>query len=147
MVSDEIVERLRTLEVFPDTPEHPNTVRESAEIFEKCTTLDDIGREAAERHWGCGSEQFVHFYLGALLEHEPEYKSKFLEEAKRQFGELGILPEHIEEYFQYSGSAGLVFTLRYEEQYSADVRMNFYEKADQFALNKMKEWLGIQSKS
>ena len=143
MVIDEIVEKLRTLQVFLDTPEQPNSVRENAEIFEKCTSLEDIRKEASKRHWGCGSGQFVYFHLRSLLK-DQEYKTEFLEDAKRQLGGLGISLEHIEDYYQSGVDPGCIFTSRYEEQYSLDVRVNFYDKANQFALNKMREWLGFK---
>ena len=144
MTIDEAVKNLRSLGVFPDTPENPNSVRENAEIFKKCTTLYAIGEEAGKRHWGCGSGQFIYFHLGALLKREPEYKSRFLEEAEKQLSGLGISAQHIDEYFELGTDPGLVFTFRYEEQYNAYVRVLFYEKADQFALDKMRQWLGYK---
>jgi len=59
-------------------------------------------------------------------------------------GKLGISAEHIEEYFQSGTDPGLFFTLKYEEQYDADVRVSFYQKADQFALDKIRRWLGFE---
>jgi len=144
MATNETIEKLRTLGVFPDTPENPNSVRENAEIFEKCTTLSAIGEEAGRRHWGCGSGQFLYFHLEALLKKEPEYKSRFLEEAKKQLGSLGISAHHIDEYFESSSDPGLAFTFRHEEDYNADIRSTFYEKADQFALDKMRQWLNYK---
>lgn len=144
MVEDEVVEKLRGLRVFPDTEKNPNSVRENAEIFEKCTSLDAIGQEAAKRHWGCGSTQFVYFHLEALLKDEG-YKSRFLEQARQELGGLGISSEHIYEFYQSSGAdPGLVFTLRYDKQYDVDIRRPFYKRADQFALDKMREWLGFE---
>jgi hypothetical protein len=90
-----------------------------------------------------GSGQFVYFHLNALLKKDPEFKTRFLEEAKKELGGLGVSAEHIENFFQYSdASPGLSFTLRHERQYSKEIRVPFYEKADQFALDKIKQWLG-----
>lgn len=144
MAVDEIVERLRTLEVFSDTLEHPNSIREHADIFEKCTTLEAIRQEAVRGHWGCGSKQFVYFHLRALLKKELEYKSRFLEEAKQQLGNCGISAQHIDDYFEFCPDPGPIFIARHGRQYNADVIASFYEKTDQFALDKIREWLGFK---
>lgn len=144
MVDEKTVEKLRTLDVFPDTEKNPNSVRENAEIFEKCTTLDEIEKEAAKQRLGVGSRQFLYFHLGELLKKDTEYRARFLEEAKERFGGLGIQPEHIEEYFQ-SGTADPIykFSLAHGEHYAKEVRKPFYDKANQFTLEKMRAWLGF----
>ena len=72
---NDIVERLRTLGVFPDS------VQKSAEIFAQCPNLDDIAQQLEEDHSSCGEDQFVYFHLQALFKYDPEYKSRFLEKA------------------------------------------------------------------
>ncbi|MBI4896599.1 MAG: hypothetical protein HY832_03570 [Candidatus Aenigmarchaeota archaeon] len=73
------------------------------------------------------------------------YRSGFLEQAKQQLGGLGISPEHIEEYFQSGRDPGLFFTLKYQNQYEiGTIGVPFYERADQFALDKIREWLGFE---
>ncbi|MBI2107322.1 hypothetical protein HYT57_05045 [Candidatus Woesearchaeota archaeon] len=146
MVQDKVVEKLRTLKVFPDKKEKPNSVRTNAGIFERCTTLEQFKREDLE---SCGDRQFVYFHLNALLEFEPDYKTRFLEEAKQRLAETGITPRHIEKYFQSGADNSLVFTMTHgpnglsEDQYPMDVLRPFYSQADQFALDKMREWLGL----
>src|SRR3989344_9303632 len=93
MISARVVERLRELRVFPES------VGENAEIFEKCTALETIEQEMANRHFTCGANQFLYFHLNALLNSNPHYRVIFLEEAKQQLGGLGISSEHIEEYY------------------------------------------------
>lgn len=133
-----VVEKLKVLGVFPK-----NDKNEIAEIFEKCTNLYEIGKECGRRHWSCGSGQFVYFHLEALMKKEPEYRAGFLADAKQGLGGFGISPEHIEEYFSSGTDPSSVFSLIYEKQYDIDARMNFYEKANQFALDRMKKWLDI----
>lgn len=146
MVQDEVVERLRTLKVFPDRKEKPNSVRTNAEIFERCATLEHFAREALQ---SCGDRQFIYFHLNALLELEPDYKFRFLEDAKQLLIGIGITPQHIEEYFQSGADNSLVFTMTHgpnglsDDQYPMDVLKPFYRWADQFALDKMREWLGF----
>ncbi|MBN2453957.1 hypothetical protein JXB11_00260 [Candidatus Woesearchaeota archaeon] len=144
MAEESAVEKLRSLKVFPDLPEHPNNIREHIKIFEKCKTLDDIVQVARKEHWGAGSGQFVYFHLHALLASDSAYKLKFLEEAKKDLADSGIKPEHIEEYFQSSRDPGISFSFDYSEEYDLDTRKSFYQRADQFALDKMREWLGFE---
>ena len=136
------VERLRSLGVFPDTAKNPNSVRENAEIFERSATIDAIRQEMRVNGWALGGTQFVYFHLEALLERDSEFKSKFLEEAKTGFSGLGISAEHIEEFFQCGADPDFVFTLRHERQYNKETRAPFYEKADQFSLDRIRQWLG-----
>ena len=139
---DYAVERLRSLGVFPDTAKNPNSVRENAEIFERSATIDAIRQEMRVNGWALGGTQFVYFHLEALLERDSKFKSKFLEEAKTGFSGLGISAEHIEEFFQCGADPDFVFTLRHERQYNKETRAPFYEKADQFSLERIRQWLG-----
>ena len=143
MPTDELVERLRTLGVFPDSPKNPNSVRDCAEVFERCETLDDIGQDAGRRHWSCGSGQFVYFHLEGLFKYDPEFKTRFLAEAQQQLDNLGIKPDHITEYYQSGADPQLVFMFRHEGEYAKEVRLSFDRKADQFAFNQLKGWLGL----
>lgn len=77
------------------------------------------------------------------MERDPAYERSFLEQAKQELSKSGITPEHIEDYFQSGTDPQSVFALKYEEKYSMDVREKFYKEADQFALDKMRDWLGF----
>ena len=141
MELEQVVEKLRALGVFS------NNLRENAEIFKKSKTLDDVKREVIKWYPACGSSQFVYIHLVALLKHNPEYTSGFLEESKRALGKFGIKPEHIVEYFQSGTSPIMMFTFEHGKEYNIDDRIKFYQMADQFALDKIREWLGIQKNS
>ncbi|HIH50364.1 MAG: hypothetical protein ABSE71_00110 [Candidatus Micrarchaeaceae archaeon] len=130
------IEKLRPLNVFPDN------IRENAEIFERSTTIGAIGQEMVKIGSACGGSQFVYFHLKAMLERDSEFRSGFLDCAKKELGGFGISAEHVEEFFLAGTGAGLLFTLRHEKQYSKEVRVPFYERADQFALDKIRQWLG-----
>ncbi len=141
MAEDTLVERLRTLGVFPDTPQSPNSVRENANILAQCATLDEIGSEVATRRFSVSAGQFVFYHLQALLQ-QHDYEQGFMAHAKEKLGGLGIQPAHIAEYFQ-STNPGLVFDLKHEDVYGRTERDAFYEKANQFALDSLREWMGI----
>ncbi len=136
MVSPQAVEKLTQLGVFP------KTVGVNAEIFERCSTLETITQEAINLGWSCGSGQFVYFHLGEMLKDE-KYKSSFLKKAKEELGSSGISSDHILEYYQSGADPGLVFSIRHGE-YIAPVRKAFYERANQFSLNQIREWLGYR---
>ncbi len=143
MASKKNVEKLRTLGVFPDTLKRPNSVKENTEIFERCGTLEEISVEVSKRHWACSPGQFVYFHLEALLKQDPNYKFKFIEDAKECLRKSSVSPEHIQGYFQSGADPGLVFRLNHEGEYGQEIRRPFYNKANQFALNKLREWLGF----
>ena len=131
---EQAVEKLRTLDVFP------KTVAESAEIFRDCTTTDAIGNQVGGRHYSsCGTEQFIFFHLEALMEKDPEFKARLFRGAIQRLGDSGIKPSHIEEYFQIGADPGLSFLFRHEEEYERDVRLGFNQRANQYALNQMRE--------
>ena len=135
------VQRLRSLDVFPDTPKRPNSVRENAELFRKCATMSILKQEIPRS--SCSLEQFLYFHLEALLKKDPEFRSSFLKEAKEKLGGLGISAEHIEEYFQNGcGDPEMVLYVKHEGRYDIKAVGLFCEKADQFALDKMRQWLG-----
>jgi hypothetical protein len=102
------------LNVFQDTPENPNSIMECAGIFERCTTLAAIGQEMVKMKSACGSGQFVYFHLNALLKKDPEFKTRFLEEAKEKLCGLGITQEDIQEFFQCGTEPGLILTFKHE---------------------------------
>ena len=135
---EQAVEKLRTLGVFPET------VSVSAEIFRDCATTDEVAREMGRRHYSCGEGQFIYYHLQAVLEKESGFKSIFLGEAVQRLGDTSIQPAHIEEYFQSGRNPGLEFMFRHGDEYGHDLRLEFYRRADQYALNKMREWLGVQ---
>jgi len=135
---EQVVEKLKMLKVFP------KTVVENAEIFRDCPIVDAVGREMARRHYTCSEGQFIYFHLHALMEKDPGFKARFLVEAVKKLRDSAIQPIHIDEYFQSGEDPGLVFTLKYEREYDRDARLAFYQRANQFALYKMREWLGIQ---
>ena len=136
MVRKELVEKLSLLNVFP------TTVEKSAGIFERGRTLEDIRKEADLGT--CGNEQFIYFHLEALFGYDPDYKTRFLAEAQNKLGNAGIKQEHVAEYFQIGADPGLVFMFRHETEYNPDVRTTFYQRANQFALDKIREWLEIK---
>lgn len=146
MELEQLVEKLKILGVFP------KTVDESAEIFRSCTNIEAIAEEVGRRHYTCGEEQFVYFHLGALLR-DSEFKAKFLTDARKELDNQGIRPEHIDEYFQSGADPGLVFMSTHEEygpseiKYPREVMLTFSKRADQFALDKMREWLGVKEKT
>lgn len=135
MTNQEAVERLRRLGVFPRQSE------ENSEIFERYTDVQGIGEGIARPGWTVGTQQFIYFHLEEILK-DPDYKAEFLQEARQCLADSRIKPEHVEEYFNSGADPGLVFTLRHEE-YGRDVRMPFFERADQFALHKIRQWLGF----
>ncbi|MBS3104721.1 hypothetical protein J4234_00520 [Candidatus Woesearchaeota archaeon] len=137
---EQAVEKLRTLDVFP------KTVAENAEIFRDSITLDAVGKQMGARAYSCGDEQFVFFHLEALMEKDPEFKSRFLAGAVRKFGDSGIKQKYIKEYFQIGANPGLLFTLRHEEEYKPEVMLGFSQRANQYALDEMRQWLGFQEK-
>src|SRR3989338_3988425 len=143
MTDGSIEDRLRLLGVFPDTPQSPNSVRENAQIFQQFATLDEIDRAVALLHLTVSAEQFVFYHLQALLQH-PAYKSDFLTRAQEELGGLGIMQPHIADYFQ-SSNPRLTFNLRYENAYTIANRNAFNAKAGQFALDRLREWMGIPS--
>ena len=134
---EQVVEKLRTLGVFP------KIVSESAEIFRDCATTDEVARELGRRHSSCGEGQFIYFHLQAVLKKESGFKSRFLGEAVQRLGDTRIQPAHIEEYFQIGENPGLMFMLSHEDEYEGVLRLEFSRRADQYALDKMREWLGV----
>lgn len=146
-MTDSVRKKLKLLGVFPDTEENPDSTRVSVEVFQKCSTVEEICRECGDRHWGCGGGQFVYFHLEGLLNYDPSFKERLLREAKEKLGNLGIKPEHIEEYILTGPDANLVFSMRHEDEYPWEVRHKFYEATDQFVLDNLKEWLGINRSS
>ena len=145
---EQIVEKLKVIGVFP------KTVNESAEIFRDCAKPEAIAGEVCRRHYTCGEEQFIYFHLGALFKYDSQFKSKFLADARQELGNLGILPENIDEYFQSGGDPSLVFMLSHEQEYGLseikyprDVMLAFSKRADQFALDKLREWIGVKEKT
>ena len=135
---EQAVEKLRTLNVSP------KTVTESAEIFRDSVTPDAIGNQVGGRHYSCGTEQFIFFHLEALMEIDPEFKARLLRDAVQKLGNSGIAPKHIQEYFQIGADPGLVFMLKHENDYEHDAKLTFSNRANQYALDKMREWLGFQ---
>lgn len=134
---DAAVRKLARLGVFPDT------VRESAEMFSKCRTIDGVKGAAREMRLSAGGEQFVYFHLEAIINSDSEFRTRFLDEASDRLRGTGIDALRIVEYFRSGADPGLVFTLRYGQTYNNEIRNAFYEKADQFALDSIRRWLGF----
>jgi hypothetical protein len=134
MATEDIVKKLKALDVFP------NFVYEGAEIFSNVQTEDDVEREMAERHTSCGGEQYIFFNFHSLLNLQPE----ILQEAEKKLGNLGISTDHIREYMQAEQNPSYLMALEYGDKYPYEVRDRFRKKANQFALDKIKEYLGIK---
>ena len=135
-MSQTIEEKLRVLNVFP------NSIDETAEIFQKVQNEEDVKKEMGERSYSCGSEQFIFFHFHSLLGLQPE----ILQEAEKQLSDLGVSPEHIKEYMKDEQQQSLIFTLRHEDKYPFEVREPFYQKANQFTLDRIKQYLTISGK-
>ncbi len=136
MANQEAVERLRTLGVFP------SQVEENAGILGKYKDVSSIGEECARRDIALSGRQFVYFHVDALLKKDPDYKAKFLEEAKRNLSDVGVRPEHIEEYFQLGTEGHILFCAEHKEY--KDIPDSFFDRADQFALDRIRQWLGFE---
>jgi hypothetical protein len=135
MTIESIVEKLKALNVFPDT------VNDNAEIFLKVQNEEDIEREMTERHTSCGHEQYIFFHFHSLLKLQPE----ILKEAEEKLGNSDISINHVREYMQAEQQPSLLLALRHDDKYPYEVRERFREKANQFALDKIKEYLGIKN--
>jgi hypothetical protein len=140
-IIDEATGKLMELGILP-TDSNPNLPRTYAEILWECSKLSDTERMSRSIGYGAGYEQIILIPLTHLLDKNPEYRTIFLNEAKNQLNGLDIKPEHIEEYFRKGNS--LAFTMRHENDYDSGTRDKLYEKANHFALGKMREWLGFQ---
>lgn len=137
MANQEAVERLRTLGVFP------NQAEENAEIFERYRDVKTSIIDACRRRpTALSGRQFVYHYLDALLKKDPEYRARFLQEARQQLGGFGVKPEHIEEYFQLGPEGGYIFCAEHKEY--RDIPDSFFDTADQFALDRIRQWLGFE---
>ncbi|MBI2542421.1 hypothetical protein HYV80_06970 [Candidatus Woesearchaeota archaeon] len=135
---EQAVEKLRNLGVYP------NAVDGCAELFRDCPTIDVIPKEMSRRRWQSGSEQFINEFLRAVMGQDSVFKQKFLAEAVKGLADSGMQPAHIEEYFHMRGSPKIVFNLDYGQDYDGTTLKGFYARADQFALDKLREWLGFQ---
>ncbi len=136
MVNQEAVERLRTLGVFP------KDVEENASILGKYKDVSSIGEECARRDIALSGRQFVYFHVDALLKKDPDYRADFLGGAKEQLKDFGVKPEHIEEYFQLGTEGHILFCAEHKEY--KDIPDSFFDRADQLALNGVKQWLGFE---
>ena len=142
---EQAVEKLRNLGVFP------KTVLENTQIFQASTTFDELGRQISSRpKLSVGDGQFLYFHLVELMGKDQSFKQRLIREALDKLGNTGIKPEHIEEYFNCGEDPTPVFNARHEEvsglsdvRYAQEVMLAFYKRADQFALEKMREWLGF----
>ncbi len=68
-----------------------------------------------------------------------------------RLSDTGIGPKQVAEYFNCGEDPTPVFNARHEEvsglsdvRYAKEVMSAFYRRANQFALEKMREWLGFQ---
>ncbi len=136
MVSPQAVKKLTQLGVFP------KTVSVNADVFEHCSSLEEISKEAIKFGWSCSPGQFIYFHLGELLK-DKHYNSQFIKEAEQVLGGLGISSRHIDEYYHLGADPELVFSLRHGV-YTSTIRKTFYDRANQFTLDKMREWLGFK---
>lgn len=135
MTIESIKEKLRILNVFP------NSIDENAEIFLKVQTEKDIEKEMVAHHTSCGNEQYIFFHFHEILKLQPE----ILKEAEKKLGNLDISVNHVREYMQAEQQPSLLLTLKHDDKYPYEVRERFREKANQFALDKIKEYLGINN--
>lgn len=132
-MDESIAEKLRELNVFP------NSIDESVEIFKTVQNEEDIKQEMIKRHYTCGTEQYIFFHFSALLKRQPG----ILQEAEQRLGDLGVPLDVVREYMQEQQHPGLLMALRHRE-IPFEVRENFFREANQFALNKIQEYLGIK---
>lgn len=154
---EQAIQKLNWLGVYANTPEHPDSTRENAIIFQQSSTLDEVKTNLRPLGTCLSAGQFMYFHLGALLKKDEHFKHEFLQGdkgAKQSLGDAGILPEHIEEYYSKGADPALVFSMRHvgprhqdPKEYPIDVFKAFYPRADQFALDKFREWLGFSSEN
>ena len=139
-----IVEKLRILNVFP------NSIDESVEIFTTAQNEEDVTQEVRKRQYSCGSEQFLYFHFGELVKLQPG----ILAEAEAKLGHLGLSSDYIREFFTSGADPSLVMSAKSQlreaegkpandKRYDRETRKKFSKEAYQFALNRMKEYLGI----
>lgn len=128
----EAVEKLRALNVFPDTLE------ESAEIFRAAQTEEDVRQEMIRRKTSCSSEQYIFFHFSELLRRQPN----LLQEAEQRLANLGVPPDVTREYMQAQQQPSYLMAMSHEE-IPDETRVRFSKAANQFALDKIKEYLEV----
>ena len=121
-----IEDRLRVLEVFPDT------VERSAQIFLNAKTEEDVKQEMIRDHTSCSAGQFLYFHMNKLVKLQPE----ILDEAESKLTEYGIEREHIKHYFSSGADPELVMVLSHGDKYSVELREKFFDTAFLFGLSK-----------
>ena len=129
-----IEDRLRVLEVFPDT------IERSAQIFLNARTEAEVKQEMARVHTDCSAGQFLYFHFRRLVELQPE----ILDEVESRLSEYGVEREHIRKYFSSGADPEMIMSMDYGEKYPEDIREKFFDAAYCFALGRMKEYLGIE---
>ena len=121
-----------------------------AEFLETCPTVDEMNIQIQKRKWGlCGGAQFIFFHLQKIFRNHPEFQEKFLQDAQVALLESGMKPDHIDEFFnlEKGTNRSCYFQTMYFGEYNLEQRTAFYKEAEQFALDQLRGWLGINSRN
>jgi|TARA_Y100000310_G_scaffold332513_1_gene408245 hypothetical protein len=129
-----IEDKLRDLGVYPDA------ITQTAEIFGRIQKPEDLRDEMRRLGKSLGGDQFLYHHFIALVTKRPE----LIDEAVETINVEGVSPELVREYFGYSSAdPGNVFSMRHGE-IPNETRIELYDKALQFAFDKMKDYLGLR---
>ena len=131
------VDRLRKLNVFLDS------VVVDVQFFEQCKTIEELHRAIRTRGLPMDGTQYLFFYAPKLMALQPE----LFDEAARVLDGFEIPPPIIQDYFRWGCHPGLKLSILHGKNYSWPVRKRFGKVASQFALDKMRDYLGFADTS